>query len=293
MVGLWVDGADWSIVKVVNPVRISIALLILSSGAVGPTGSALAAPTTVLDRSDKSAVIDWTRGMIIAAGAAAADLRAPSPRVARVKATREARTSAHERLMRRARALQLGARSVGAHADADGTVRTRLETAVDRALQLSIDYASDGSVVMTAGLPLEAVRVAVSGASTRAVQARSEATAVIVDARSVLARPRLGLPVTTPAGAYTGPTVYHRTLEAALADKRAGNRVIAVLAGPSDAGAQPENGSLTIDTSAAAYIHETSTGRKRAAQPKAARPGRAHAALHGGALLIVVLGPGT
>lgn len=84
-------------------------------------------------------------GKLSARGVAAADLRAPSADIARVKAERSARDRAKKKL-----------------AAALGTLRPHLGTAakerlVDAAEARDISYGSDGSVQLTLSLPVPAV----------------------------------------------------------------------------------------------------------------------------------------
>jgi len=189
--------------------------------------------SSVLVPIEHGGAIDWTRGLVTAVGAAPGDIRSPSPELARVGAERRARAQAHERLLAAARALRLDDRLVGAWADADAAVAERLAAAVARALDLNMDYGSDGSVVLTAGLPLEAVRLAVGGAvvedvtlGARVNGPAAQPTSLIIDARGVLDAPVLGVRVVAGAAAYAGPVVFHRQAGAAGADARRGARPV-------------------------------------------------------------------
>ena len=98
----------------------------------------LAAPRAqpVVAEAEHGGTIDWTRGLVIAVGAAPGDIRAPSPDLARVGAERRARAQAQARLLVAARALPIAgaeAGRVGEHADADTAVAERLAAAVARA----------------------------------------------------------------------------------------------------------------------------------------------------------------
>ncbi len=172
--------------------------------------------------------VDWTRGLLIATGAASGDLRAPSPGVARVAAERAAREAARAQLAKRAAKLVLASgKRVSAVAGADKVVARRLAHAVKRSLDLSVDYSSDGSVVLTSGLPLEAIRLAVEGAAHPPARADSASpTAVIVDATGVLAKPVLGLELAVGKQRYAGPTVFYRGEKAAARDPRVGDRPV-------------------------------------------------------------------
>jgi hypothetical protein len=214
----------------------ALALLLVSwraPASAAPRSQAVIAP------AEHGGAIDWTRGLIIAMGAAPGDIRAPSPDLARVGAERRARAQAQERLLATARALRMNDRLVGEHADADAAVAARLAAAVARAIDLVVDYGSDGSVVLTAGLPLEAVRQAVhpvapldviagaaaaAAAPAPAAQPVRAPTAILVDARGVLDAPVLGLGLVAGAHEHAGPAVFHGTAAAAAADARRGPR---------------------------------------------------------------------
>ncbi|HWN70871.1 MAG TPA: hypothetical protein VNM90_24685 [Haliangium sp.] len=213
---------------------LAAALAVLLGSALAP-----AAPRSqaVMVPVEHGGAIDWTRGLAIATGAAPGDIRAPSPDLARVGAERRARAQAHERLLAAARALRVvsgaGDGPVGERADADAAVARRLASAVARSLDLAVDYGSDGSVVLTAGLPLEAVRQAVhpvaavdATALGAAVQPAQVPTALIVDARDVLDAPVLGLGLVAGAHEYAGPAVFHGSVGAAATDARRGSRAV-------------------------------------------------------------------
>lgn len=193
--------------------------------------------SSVVVSIEHGGAIDWTRGLVTAVGAAPGDIRAPSPALARVGAERRARAQAHERLLAAARGLRMEDRLVGAWADADAALAGRLAAAVARALDLSVEYGSDGSVVLSAGLPLEAVRLAIRGATvadvtpgaasgSAAQPTSSIPTSLIIDARGVLDAPVLGARVVAGTAEYAGPVVFHRQASAAGADARRGARPV-------------------------------------------------------------------
>src|SRR5688572_8785409 len=123
--------------------------------AVSMTATAAAQPV-VRDLGD-GARVDWTRGLLVARGAAAGDLRAPSPAVARLAAERRARQAARDQLRALAAAIPTGdGKKLGAP---DGAAAARLDAALGRTIDLTTDYGTDGSVVLTCALPLEALRV--------------------------------------------------------------------------------------------------------------------------------------
>jgi len=211
-------------------------------------GLALAATPAAADRKTalvvdmgQGARIDWTRGLVVARGAAAADLRAPSPQVARLAAERRARSAAQTRLRALARDLKLAdGRTVAAALGKDPAAAARFDRAVARSLDLAIDHTSDGSVVLSGALPIEAVRAAATGpmdlptgagASASAKAAAAERpTAVVVNAGKYLARPAIGIILTAGDERYAGPTVF-ASREGAVAADRLGSRPLRLKAG--------------------------------------------------------------
>lgn len=185
-------------------------------GAAAPAGH-------VVDRDNDGVVVDWTRGMIVARAAAAADLRARSPQVARVGAERRARARAREALRRRAGKLRLADGGRAGRALARRRARDVLHRALQHSLDVGVDYGSDGSVVMREGLPLEAVRAAVWRAPAPPPGAPGSVTAVVVDAGGVLHRPRLGIALSAGSVRYRGPVVYRY---GSAGDGRLGARVL-------------------------------------------------------------------
>lgn|GEM_PF-4446145 len=192
-------------------------------------------PAAVVDEAaDDDARVDWTRGLIIATGSAAADVRAPGAEIARVRSERQARARA--RAAAQARVAALAAEAVPSGADQvvqrePGAMAARWARLVARdGRDLSVRYGSDGSATVTVGVPLEAVRLAVSGgpAAVSGEPAADAPTAVIVDARSVRARfgPRLGLRIAHAGGEFAAPTVYFTDLQAARGDARLGARPV-------------------------------------------------------------------
>ncbi|HEU5055533.1 MAG TPA: hypothetical protein VFU21_03385 [Kofleriaceae bacterium] len=184
--------------------------------------------------------IDWTRGLVVARGAAAADLRAPSPQVARLAAERRARSAAQARLRELAKGLKLAdGRTLAAALGKDKAAAARFDRAVARSLDLAVDHTSDGSVVLSAGLPIEAIRTAAggpmdlptgAGASAGARASASELpTALVVSAGKHLSRPAVGVVLTAGGERYAGPTVF-ASREAAVAADRLGPRPVRVKA---------------------------------------------------------------
>jgi hypothetical protein len=211
-----------------------------ASLAIALTAVALARPAGARpdgkpdERSDRGAVVvslgpgaevDWTRGLLIATGAAAGDLRAPSPELARLKAERQARDAARDELRRLARDLHMAdGRELGAALE--GEAKARFERALEAVIDERVDHASDGSVVLAAALPLEAARAALSGASPPAgAEGERGPTAIVVDAGHHLKRPALGVKLAAGSERYAGPTVF-ATRSDAVGPDRLGERPV-------------------------------------------------------------------
>ena len=208
---------------------IALALSATAPAAAGGKGA------LVVERG-QGARIDWTRGLVVARGAAAADLRAPSPQVARLAAERRARSAAQARLRDLARDLKLAdGRSLAAALGKDKAAAARFERAVARSLDLAVDHTSDGSVVLSAALPIEAIRAAArgpmdlptgAGASASAKAAAAELpTALVVTAGKHLTRPVVGVVLAAGGERYAGPTVF-ASREAAVASDLLGRRPV-------------------------------------------------------------------
>ncbi|HUH04398.1 MAG TPA: hypothetical protein VML75_20525, partial [Kofleriaceae bacterium] len=75
-------------------------------------------------------------------------------------------------------------------------------------------------------VPLEAVRVAVAGPTAPPASSPDAPTAVIVEVRSGIETPVVGLTLATGAARYQGPVVFHMSARAALKDARLGARVL-------------------------------------------------------------------
>jgi hypothetical protein len=179
----------------------------------------------VIESLGPDARVDWTRGLLIATGAAAGDLRAPSAELARLKAERQARDAARTQLRRHARDLALAdGRELGAALE--GKAEARFDRALESILDERVEHASDGSVVLTAALPLESVRAAVFGPSPPASAGSEEGpTAIVVDAGRHLDRPALGVKLAAGAERYAGPTVFAARSEAIGPDRLGGRPV--------------------------------------------------------------------
>jgi hypothetical protein len=208
------------------------ALLIVLLAGLSLPASAQKATSGHLVVVDGGVRIDWTRGVMLSKGARAGDTRAPNPALARVAARRLAQESARELLDAAARKLAIADKgTVGDSADGHGAVAARLTAAVGRSVVVGEDYGSDGSMVLDVALPLEAVRVAVSGAAAPpAASDRAAVSAIIVDARKLVIEPQLGLRLTIGSESYAGPTVFHTSLARARKDQRLGAAATTVMA---------------------------------------------------------------
>jgi hypothetical protein len=194
-----------------------------------------AAEADVQQALGKRASVDWTRGLLLAVGAAAGDLRAPTPQIARVAAERRARTAARARLRELADRLPLaGGGTVATRLDSDADAKERVARAVENAITVDLDYGSDGSTVATLGLPLEAVRVALDGALAPPTAAQgSELTALVVNASEVMSKPALAVTLSAGGERYEGPAVFFfssRAIDLSASDPRLGGHAEATSA---------------------------------------------------------------
>lgn len=198
-----------------------IAILAAACALLAP---ALAAGQVRQAQPDRGA-LDWTRGLVLAVGAGAADLRAPRPEVARLAAERRARQTAATRLAEAARGLPLAAGgTVGQALDDAG--RARLERAIEGAVEVEVDYGSDGSVVLTAGLPIEAVRLALAGLPGPTAVPDDAPTGLIVEVAGLVKEPAVGFVLAIDDTEYAGPVVFHQRLAGAAADPRLGDGAV-------------------------------------------------------------------
>lgn len=207
---------------------ISLRLAVCCLALVAWTGAAVARPPSGhVVTGTAPDVIDWTRGLAIARGAATASPRAPSAAVARIGAERSAREAARAALRQRVDALPLGdGRTVGAAVASDQAARARLGAALEASRADQVVYGTDGSVVVREAVPLEAVRIAIAGAAAPPAWSEDAPTAVVIDVPAGLEGPALGLAVGAGAARYHGPTIFYKSSKVALEDARLGARVI-------------------------------------------------------------------
>ena len=226
------------------------ALVALVAGVAGPGLARAADPAAgaVLQPLGPREHVDWTRGLVVATAGAPADLREPSPEIARIKAERQARERVKDRLARLARQIPLAdGRHAGAALDHDHAARARLDDALDHTIDVNVDYGSDGTVVITAGLPLEAVRVAIAGPAAPPGAQADAPTALVVNARSVKLRPALGLTLVAGQERYSGPTVFVSPAADLEHDARLGARRVQATASRVHRGALELGGNHSAD----------------------------------------------
>lgn len=159
--------------------------------------------------------LDWSRGLLIGTGISVGDLRSPTRQLARVKAERQAKTRCRASLM------QGLAQIPGAKGQKVKTVLGKRYQKVIHSLSevvfpLDTDYSSDGSVVVTMALPLDALRSALYGAD--ALESDLPGPQVLlVDARKSSLKPRVGVSISDGEASYQGPTLFFRDAKAAQA----------------------------------------------------------------------------
>lgn len=159
--------------------------------------------------------VDWERGTIAVTAAAAADLRLPTPAIARVAAERTARSRAKKELLVAARALPwAGGGTVGARAESDPEVLRALDLAVDGAATDDVSIQSDGSVV----LRLSASMDALAGLSPN-----PGAPGVVLDGRKHAVVAAIGYHIVAGKDSYAGPIRFARSAGAVASGRTAGS----------------------------------------------------------------------
>ncbi len=163
------------------------------------------------------AKVDWQRGLLIASCAAPADLRAPNPDLARVKAERVAKKRCADVL--RSAASQLPVVSGKSVERVLGEPLSEQDIAT---MMLDADQGSDGSVVVRMALGIDAVRALLYKADRPLKEAPALAPPLIIDARSLKVTPALGYAVGDGNTTYRGPTLFFLDEASARADTRVG-----------------------------------------------------------------------
>ena len=150
------------------------------------------------------ATVNWSDGLIVARAGAAADLRAPTASIARIKAERTARRVAGEKALAAAASVAL---RPGLVADPKSAAWKSLATDL---VTRSIVYTSDGSAIVEVGLPIESVRRAVARPDLAPPKRADGPTALVVDATGVSVAPVIGLTITAGDESYAGPVLYFK-----------------------------------------------------------------------------------
>jgi hypothetical protein len=109
---------------------------------------------------------DWARGLVLASAVGLADRQAPSPVVARGPARRAAEEAARKQLAAALPALPLAEGGTLAGKLGDPAVKARVDRAVAAAITVDAEPSTDGSWKVTLGVPIEAIRQALTGPRT-------------------------------------------------------------------------------------------------------------------------------
>ncbi len=159
--------------------------------------------------------VDWQRGLLIASCAAPADLRAPNPDLARVKAERVAKKRCTEAL--RKAAGELSAVSGNSVEASLGEALPEMAT-----MMLGADQGSDGSVVVRMALGIDALRAQLYKMDVPLKTAPVLTSPLIIDARSLKVTPAVGYAVGAGKATYRGPTLFFQEELVARSDERVG-----------------------------------------------------------------------
>lgn len=128
--------------------------------------------------------VDWARGLVIADGVGIADRHAPNPAVARGTSRRAAEDRARADLAKQVAMLPVATGgTVGAAAASDPAVKSRVDRAVADAVTLTAEPQTDGAWNVTMAVPIERVRLAITG-GPRAATADAGAPVAILDGKA-------------------------------------------------------------------------------------------------------------
>ncbi len=122
---------------------------------------------------------DWARGLVLATGVGIPDRRAPSPVIARGPALRAGEDDARKQLAAALPALPLAEGGTLAGKLGDPAVKARVDRAVAAAITVAAEPSTDGSWRVTLGVPIEAIRQALTG-PRMAAGSDGEGPAVVV-----------------------------------------------------------------------------------------------------------------
>lgn len=183
----------------------------------------LALATFALARADT----DWSSGLVTATGIGIADRHAPSPAAARDPARHAAEDAARKKLAAQIPGLPLaGGGKVGDQLG-DAATKARVDRAVAAAIVVDTTPETDGSYRVTMGVPVEAIRQAVSGGPRALAGAEDAPAVVVVEGVPAGAKPAVGWKVESlaapmlwvrkePAWAKGAPRVKARTASAGV-----------------------------------------------------------------------------
>jgi hypothetical protein len=132
-------------------------------GRLAAAALALIAPLALAGEARTDARPDWARGLVLATGVGVADRHAPSPVIARGPARHAAEAAARKQLAAALPALPLAEGGTLAGRLGDPAVRARVDRAVAAAITVDAEPGTDGSWKVTLGVPIEAVRQALTG----------------------------------------------------------------------------------------------------------------------------------
>jgi hypothetical protein len=166
--------------------------LAIALGAAIAAGAALRGPTARAGGGG-AARVDWARGFVVATGVGVADRHAPSPAAARGPARTAAEEAARRALAAALPALPLATGGALGDRLADRGLARRVEQVIADAVELESDLATDGSWRVALGVPLEALRIAITEPRTPTADEARDPAIVIVD--GVAAAPALGYSV--------------------------------------------------------------------------------------------------
>ena len=192
--------------------RTTLAFVCLVLGTV--SGPVLNIPSAQAEGKAQAGKVDWSRGLLIAKGAASGDLRSPNREMARVKAERQARKRCQATLL--SQAPRLAKAGGGDFQDKSAAIGDSLM------LTLHTDFGTDGSVVVTMAFPVDRMRAA-AFAPDEVVRATAAANPIVIDARKLLLKPAVGYLLSDGKESYRGPTLFFRDLKEARSSLKLGD----------------------------------------------------------------------
>lgn len=195
------------------------------------SGIALAASTVRVAAADRDEIdaarIDWAAGRVTAGGTGIADRHAPSPAVALGTSRRGADAAAKQRIAARLASLPLATGGTLADKLTDGSIKARVDAAVEAAITVTAEPETDGSWHVTLAVPLEAIRLALG--EPRVLPPAGDSGPPIVIVEGVTAKPAIGWTIggvaaatlwvkDVPAWAKDAPRVHAKAAKAGAVD---------------------------------------------------------------------------